>query len=574
MAVALAAATAAGAWVACPIPVVAGVALVASALLLQRPGVLVVGTAIVASSLSTAATAGTAAPLSLTENERTVASLVSDPTEMHGTVRAIARVGGRHVELVAERAPADALREALAGEEVRVAGRAARITGPGAARLAARHVGWRLRVRELASHGPGRPHARVANHFRRTLERGAHSLPPTLRPLFAGLVYGDDRGQDVAVASDFRSSGLSHLLAVSGQNVAFALALAAPGLRRLRLWPRFACALAVLAAFGVLTRWEPSVLRATAMAAISLLAGTLGRPASRVRILALAVTAALLADPLLVRTVGFQLSVAACAGIATMGGPVAERLRGPAWLRESAATSIAAQAGVAPLLVAVFGGVPVISVVANVLAAPAAGPVMIWGAVAGALAGVAAGPLAAALHLPTSLLLSWIAGVARWCAALPVGRAAAGATLLVIVATVLWLTTRWRRVAVIALIGAVVTTVTASPPDGAAIAPGARLWSHGGSTVLVVGRASAGRTLDALHAARVARLDILVLTTAGAAETAAAIRSRYAVAATIAPEGTKLGAFVTPPPGSTLRAGRHIVRIRDDRPSLVVEVGR
>ena len=60
------------------------------------------------------------------------------------------------------------------------------------------------------------------------------------RSLYTGLVIGDDREQPADLADAFRGAGLTHLLAVSGQNVAFALALAGPLLRRLRLWPRLA----------------------------------------------------------------------------------------------------------------------------------------------------------------------------------------------------------------------------------------------------------------------------------------------------------------------------------------------
>ena len=77
-----------------------------------------------------------------------------------------------------------------------------------------------------------------------------------------GVVLGDGREQRPELADEFRASGLSHLLVVSGENVAFVLALAAPGLRRLGLRSRWLATLGLLGFFGLLTRWEPSVLRA------------------------------------------------------------------------------------------------------------------------------------------------------------------------------------------------------------------------------------------------------------------------------------------------------------------------
>ena len=87
--------------------------------------------------------------------------------------------------------------------------------------------------------------------------------------------------------------------------------------------------LAVVGLFGVVTRFEPSVLRATVMAAIAVTAWMLGRPVSGLRTLALAVTALVLVDPMLVGVLGFQLSVAASAGILVLARPLADHLPGP-----------------------------------------------------------------------------------------------------------------------------------------------------------------------------------------------------------------------------------------------------
>jgi ComEC/Rec2-related protein len=90
---------------------------------------------------------------------------------------------------------------------------------------------------------------------------------------------------------------------------------------------------ALICFFALLTRFEPSVLRASAMAVVACTAFGLGRPASRGRILCLAVTAVLLLDPFLVRSVGFLLSVGACAGIVSLARPVADRIPDPAGWR-------------------------------------------------------------------------------------------------------------------------------------------------------------------------------------------------------------------------------------------------
>lgn len=267
----------------------------------------------------------------------------------------------------------------------------------------------------LDASGPASPLADVANRARGVVLRGTNALPATERALMAGFLLGDTRDLPDVVVEQFRNAGLSHLLAVSGANVAFVLALAGPGLRRLPRTARLGAVLALLVTFGAMTRWEPSVLRACAMAAIAVVALQVGRPAHAVRLLALAVTALLLLDPFLVHSVGFLLSVGASLGIALLALPISRRLRGPAWLRDSLATTSAAQIGVAPVLIPVFGSIPLVAVPANLLAVPLVGPLTMWGLAGGALAGVLhtrIPPAAAALQWPTRVLADAVLGLA------------------------------------------------------------------------------------------------------------------------------------------------------------------
>jgi competence protein ComEC len=217
---------------------------------------------------------------------------------------------------------------------------------------------------------------------------------------------------------------------LSGENVAFVLALVAPLLRRLGLGGRMVLALAVLVCFGTMTRWEPSVLRAIAMAVVALLAGYLGRPTAGLRLLALAVIALVLVDPFLVHQVGFLLSCGASLGIALFARPFAARLHGPEWMREVLAVTGAAQLGVAPVLIPVFGSVPLVALPANLVAVPLAAPLTMWGIVAGVVGGVTR-PLSPALprllELPTVGLLHALVAIADLASRVPVeidGRAA------------------------------------------------------------------------------------------------------------------------------------------------------
>lgn len=346
-------------------------------------------------------------------------TLVDDPRSSGPVgVRVTVRSQRRLLVASAHGGTAGRLDDALAGERIRLIG-TVRPVGVDDHRSIHRHVVGRITVAEVGESVGASPVAGTVNTVRRTLERGAASLTDDDRALFLGMVIGDDRGQGPVVADDFRAAGLGHLLVVSGQNVAFVLAVAMPVAGRLRPAGRALVLLLVLGLFAVMTRFEPSVLRATAMAGFGIGSAALGRPADGRAGLSWAVAGLLVVDPFLVHVVAFRLSAAATAGIVWLGGPLSTRLPGPDWLRIPVATTVAAQLAVSPVLVAVFGPIPLASLPANVAAGPVSGAVMIWGCTAGVLAGVLGGTAASVVHWPTTAMLWWIGGVARAAAAAP-----------------------------------------------------------------------------------------------------------------------------------------------------------
>lgn len=520
----LAAVVAVGCLVAHPLSLLVPAAVTVVALALRRPAVLVVAAGLAASALGARAEAGLAPPARASVDAE--ATLVGDPETRFGRVEVIARLDGRHVLLEADGAAADVVAVRLAGERVRVAGR----LGPPPADapwLRVRHVSGTVAVARASPGGPAAPPWRMANRIRRLLADGAEPLGEERRSLYLGLVLGDDRDQPPTLVDDFRGSGLSHLLAVSGQNVAFVLALAGPLLRRLSIVGRSVGIAVLLALFVVLTRGEPSVLRAVAMAGGAAVAAARGRPTAGVQLLGLAVAGCLLVDPLLVGSTGFHLSVAATLGILVLGPRLVDVLPGPPLVVLPVAVSAAAQLGVAPLVVASFDGVPVAGIVANVLAAPAAALVMTWGLPAGVVAGLA--PAAASiLHLPTRLALAGLAAVAQGAARAPLGRL--GWTEVgvvgVAVATVL-ATTRatraagassrfvrlTRAIAAVLVVGALAAPGLAlrHPPPLARPAPGVDVWRAGATVVVVTPGTGPTATLEGLRLAGVTAIDLLVV---------------------------------------------------------------
>ncbi len=569
-AVVVALATAAGALAARPLPVPLAVLVVVVALLARRPLLLAGGVALAASGLAARSWAGLAPPEPQVVDA--VVTLASDPTDAFGGVKVDVRLDGRRVEAYARGRAAGRLSDRLAGERIRVAGQLQAVPSTERLRLAPRHISGRMTITSVDVWSPGTPVARLANGLRRTLLAGASSLSDGSRSLFAGFVLGDDRGQPPEVAYDFRASGLAHLLVVSGQNVAFVLAVTAPLIRRLGLRGRLVAGVAVLVLFGTLTRWEPSVIRAVAMAGVTLLATTIGRPASTVRVLALAVAGLLLVDPLLVHSIGFRLSVGACAGIALFGPALSRRIPGPRPLAEALGVTIAAHAGVAPVFVPLFGGLPVATLLANMLAAPAAGPLMMWGLVGGLPAGIVGGTFATVVHLPTAALVAWVAGVAHVAGRLPFGQLGAAhvAVLAVALAVAVLAVSRDRRrtagvavaVAVAVIAGLVAPTfavVRPRPLDGRDVGRGATLWRDGPVTVLVLDGALGGpdRVMSELHQAGVRALTVLVASRPGSTEARAAeiVQLRYPAGLVLAPTKSRLLGAVVPPAGTRLEVG-------------------
>ena len=513
--------TALGAMWARPVPVVVGVVSVVVGLLCRRWWVLVAAAFLLASGLSARAWAGlSVAPQA---HIAAVVTLLSDPTPVGSGERLTARYGRKHIDVVAHGSGARKLARLLAGDRVWIEGDIKVVPGRNGRWLAQRHVVGRVEAVTVGDSYDGAAVFRSANRVRRAIERGAQVMTPAERALFSGFVLGDDRAEPSEVVDEFRATGLSHLTAVSGENVAFVLVAAGPFLRRLTIKWRWLATIGLVVWFAMLTRFEPSVLRACAMATVSVTAWALARPTSTLRMLGLAATAMMLADPFLVYSAGWWLSVGATFGIALLAGPISARIPGPRGLALAIGVTLAAQIGVAPVQLAVFGGLPVVSLPANLLAVPAAGPVMIWGLPAGLLAGFVPRPVAVLLHLPSRACIRWIALVARLAARLPLGTLQVKHVIIAVVAVGaarLWRRRPVGRMAALGLASAVAISVLVGaqtpPPAGLSrLGDTTRVWNIGRRVVVAVdGRAP--RLLDQLRLAHVTHVDVLAATSRSA----------------------------------------------------------
>ncbi|HEX3737019.1 MAG TPA: ComEC/Rec2 family competence protein [Solirubrobacterales bacterium] len=248
-------------------------------------------------------------------------------------------------------------------------------------------------------------------------------MPPREAALARGFVLGDDDGVDEATKEDFVRAGLSHLLAVSGENVTLLALLAMPVLAAfgISLRERLVWTIALIAVYVPLAGSGPSIQRAGVMGAAGLVATLAGRRASRLYALVLALVVTLAIDPGVAGNVGWQLSFAAVLGILLLAAPIREwlavRLGAGRWRRtlaEGIAVTVAATLATAPLIAHVFEEVSLTSLAANVFALPAVAPAMWLGMVSAALAQIPGTPLAA-LNGLDALFLAYIAQVAAWC---------------------------------------------------------------------------------------------------------------------------------------------------------------
>lgn len=291
----------------------------------------------------------------------------------------------------------------------------------------------------------------MASSVRTNLHAAAEGLPAPTESLLSSMVLGDQRRVPDALGEKFLSSGLSHLAAVSGANIAYVLGATI----FLMSWfgttrgIRLLVGAAAVAAFVCVVGPEPSVMRAGAMAAISVYALATGRSRHSLALLAAVVLVFSVASPDTVRALGFILSIAATAGIVIAASPcerflakvlcgASTRIRGT-WrhYRGTGSRNTRRPGGTPPSRrgpTTVLSGIVALAVVAHVSTAPilaatgravspwaiakniAVAPVVPWVTVAGTAAAAiapAAPPVARVLAWTCVPSLWWTATVAK-----------------------------------------------------------------------------------------------------------------------------------------------------------------
>jgi competence protein ComEC len=267
----------------------------------------------------------------------------------------------------------------------------------------------------------------LKDRAQRTINR---LLPSPQAPLLSGILLGVESSIPEDVREDFNVTGTAHIIAISGANIIVVIrvlmGLLEPGLGRRRAgW----VTLSGVAFYALFVGADPAVVRAAIMGALALVAAQSGRRAHGLTSLAFAVWLMTVEDPLALWDIGFQLSVAATAGVVLFTRGMTERLenllkRGFAprtarrimrWFTEPVIVSIAAQVTTTPLIMLYFGRLSIISLVANILIVPAQAYIMTigWLAVLAGMIWTTLGePLAWVVWIPLTYTLDVVHALA------------------------------------------------------------------------------------------------------------------------------------------------------------------
>ncbi|HEX2221184.1 MAG TPA: DNA internalization-related competence protein ComEC/Rec2 [Candidatus Limnocylindria bacterium] len=306
--------------------------------------------------------------------------------------------------------------------------------------------------------------ARDASTLREVVAAPRHALlagllslvPEPEAALGAGILLGVRSGIAPEIEESFAAAGLTHVVAISGWNIAIVAGIVATTVRPLRRL-RGGRASATLLGVGVIAWYvmlagaTPSVVRAALMAGAILLARLAGSRAHAISALLAASLAMLLAAPAVLWDVGFQLSVMATAGLIWLGDPIARRLsRLPAMVREPVALTLAAQLTTLPIVLGSFERLSLVAPLANVLVVP-----LVPLAMAASAAAAAVGALEPVAPVPVLLDIgAWWAGGLAWlllAAMTAAGKLAAGLPFAsVSLAAPGWLALAWYAMLVAA----------------------------------------------------------------------------------------------------------------------------
>ncbi len=260
------------------------------------------------------------------------------------------------------------------------------------------------------------------------------SVPEPQAALLVGILLGDDSGMAPDMVDAFRTTGMTHIIAISGFNIALLVALL-DALSK-PILPRRSAALliaVIIGLYAIMVGGAGSVVRAAVMGVVYLFSmRLLGRPTYVLASLLVAAALMTAVNPLAIMDVGFQLSLAATLGLVLYAGPwlrwMKKRLDGrlsPTTgrqvtnvLGDGLVVTLAAQVLALPLILYYFGQLALVNLPANILVLPAQPGVMLTGGMT-VLAGAVSEPLGQAMGWVAWLFLAYSTAVIDLLARVP-----------------------------------------------------------------------------------------------------------------------------------------------------------
>ncbi|MGE5330093.1 MAG: DNA internalization-related competence protein ComEC/Rec2 [Deltaproteobacteria bacterium] len=201
-------------------------------------------------------------------------------------------------------------------------------------------------------------------------------LPANQAGLLKGMLIGDRNGLPGSVKNDFNTSGLTHIVCVSGANIAY-IALSCIFILRLTGIKKPVSSIItifVILIFMFITGCSPSVIRASIMGIMILLAEVFTRKTDIYTSISSACLIILLYNPLALYDVGFQLSFAGTIGIVLFYKTLSDIFQFlPRFINEALSATLSAQITVCPIIALYFNKLSLIALLSNILVIPATG---------------------------------------------------------------------------------------------------------------------------------------------------------------------------------------------------------
>jgi competence protein ComEC len=269
----------------------------------------------------------------------------------------------------------------------------------------------------------------IGQVHRRTDVALAYGLRPRESAVVRGMVLGDRSLMPEELEKSFQRSGITHVLAISGQHVMILAAVIYFSIRVIAIPPtiRAGLTISLIWLYILIAGAPPSAIRAGVVATFVLAAPLFGRQVSPLHFMTTMLALVLAYNPQLIYSTGFQLSVAAVFGILLLTKPLKSLVETtllrplkspPVQLSNLICVSLAAQIATSPIVASTFDQVSVVGVLTNLIAVPLSGPILILGLL-GSLAGNIHPLLAYPLNACNGFLVTILIQTAQAAASLP-----------------------------------------------------------------------------------------------------------------------------------------------------------